>query len=335
MFLGPELAIRLYHGEVFAVESLLPQLPERTAKPRAEYDPQLGWVPAKGSIRITAEEAWTVGEDGLRSNGSGAALESSLLTDAPILAIGDSLTFGDEVLDHETWAAQLEVLKEQPVLNAGVFAYGVDQAFLRAQMLMPRYHPEVVLFAFFGDDINRAGYSYYSAWKPHFEWINDELVLRNVPVPRAGAPEPRFATLRAAFGYSFLANAVLTRVARRWWYYGTIKKVHMDGETVTVALLRRLDQIARNQGAHLIAVTIGVNGQIGNNARLPVVVKEARRHGIDVLDLAPEVDRLIASGREDMFLERGHYSKSMNGWVARRIAEHIGHPLPRHSATAQ
>jgi hypothetical protein len=36
-----------------------------------------------------------------------------------------------------------------------------------------------------------------------------------------------------------------------------------------------------------------------------------------------------------MFLERGHYSKSMNGWVARRIAEYIGHPLPRHSATAQ
>jgi hypothetical protein len=177
--------------------------------------------------------------------------------------------------------------------------------------------------------------SHYSAWKPYFEWVDDELVLRNVPVPRAGVPKPPYATLRAVLGYSFLANAVLKRVAPRWWHYGSIEKVHADGEAVTVALVRRLDQLARDQGARLVAITMGTNGRIGDNARLPMVVVEMRRHGIDVLDLAPDVDHLIASGREDLFLERGHYSKSMNGWVARRIAGHIGQRLLLHSAVTQ
>jgi hypothetical protein len=159
MFMAPEFALRLYHGELFSVESLLPQFPGRTTKPRADYDPQRGWVPAKGSIRRSAEEAWNVEENGLRSNGSVVASESLRLAGDPILAVGDSFTFGDEVLDHETWAAQLEMLTGRPVLNAGVFAYGVDQAFLHAQILMQRYDPEVVLFAFISNDIDRTEFS--------------------------------------------------------------------------------------------------------------------------------------------------------------------------------
>jgi hypothetical protein len=250
---------------------------------------------------------------------------------APILAIGDSFTFGDEVLDQETWPAQLETATGRPVLNGGVFAYGADQAFLRAQILMSSYTPEFVLLAFISDDINRTEFSYYSAWKPYFDLVDDELVLRNVPVPRTGNPKPPYARLRSVLGYSFLANAVFRRVIPRWWRYGSIEKAHGDGEAVTAALLRRLDQVARGRGARLVAITLGTNGRIRGNARLPTLAEEVRRDGIDVLDLAPDIARLIASGRDDMFLERGHYSPSMNGWVARRVADHIG--LRRSPAT--
>lgn len=57
----------------------------------------------------------------------------------PILAVGDSYTFGDEVSDWETWPAQLQKLSGRRVINGGVFGYGIDQAFLRARRLLSRY----------------------------------------------------------------------------------------------------------------------------------------------------------------------------------------------------
>lgn len=331
--LGAELVLRLYHAELFSFESLHPDFSRTSANPRAAYDPRLGWVPTKGRFLETADqEGWFVDEVGLRSNGSSSASDPSELADAPILALGDSFTFGDEVRDHETWPAQLEALTGQPVVNAGVFAYGVDQAFLRAQSLIARIRPGVVLFAFISDDINRAEFSYYWGWKPYFELIDDELALRNVPVPTNGAPEPRYGTLHSVLGYSFLANTVLWRMAPQWWYQGPIKRVHSEGEAVTVALLRDLDKLASDHGARLFAVTLGTNGQIGSNARLPAVVEEARRVGIDVIDLAPELSDPTGSEHEDMFLTRGHYTPRTNGLVARRIAEYIDH-LPIATST--
>ena len=64
-----------------------------------------------------------------------------------ILAVGDSFTFGDRVSDHETWPAQLERLTGRQVLNAGVFGYGVDQAYLRAVALLETYDTDLVVLA--------------------------------------------------------------------------------------------------------------------------------------------------------------------------------------------
>ena len=54
---------------------------------------------------------------------------------APILAVGDSFTFGDEVNDGQTWPAQLQLLTGRRVLNGGVSGYGFDQIVLRAEQL--------------------------------------------------------------------------------------------------------------------------------------------------------------------------------------------------------
>ena len=115
---GLELVLRVYHGTWLTFEPLIPKPWDRTrgADVHARYDLDLGWVP-RASGQWANGAKFSVGADGFRSNGA-----HTPPGDAPILAIGDSLTFGDEVGDQETWPAHLEALIDQRVLNAGVFA---------------------------------------------------------------------------------------------------------------------------------------------------------------------------------------------------------------------
>src|ERR1041384_48040 len=96
----------------------------------ATYDPMLGWVPSPGfsTKSFYRNRQLSITPDGLRSNGAPGVQ----LSGRPILAVGDSFTFGDEVADDETWPAHLEKLLQQRVLNGGVFAYGIDQMVLRS-----------------------------------------------------------------------------------------------------------------------------------------------------------------------------------------------------------
>ena len=164
---GPELLLRVYNGKLLNGENLLRE--NLTQTPRAEYDENLGWVPAKGHHFRPPQERSHVDEFGLRSNGPLSLSPNPKDSRDVILALGDSFTFGDRVSDHETWPAQLELLTGRQVLNGGVFAYGVDQVYMRAVALLETYDTDLVLLALINDDINRTELSYFSGWKPYFE----------------------------------------------------------------------------------------------------------------------------------------------------------------------
>jgi len=240
--------------------------------------------------------------------------------------VGDSFTFGDEVEDEESWPAQLEKILNKRVLNAGVGAYGVDQAFLRAEVLLDKYDPDVVILSLISDDINRTEYSNYPygrGWKPYFEYENGALVLKNVPVPESLAPRRhrRFQSVRHALGYSALADAVFDRLAPRWWRdLPLVEKVHHDGDRVSVDLLVRLDGLARSRRSRFVAVALATNGLVGNNARLPNLVKGAREKHVEVLDLSTELLEGQESALQKRFRPAGHYAPALNRWVAERIA---------------
>ena len=185
--LGMELALRVHNGTVFTFESLLDDSVPRARRmrrvARVQYDSTLGWTPTVGQ----SVSGWTANVDssGLRSNGRFIPAPGR-----PILAIGDSFTFGDEVADEETWVAGLERRLNKRVLNAGVSAYGIDQAVLRAERLLDQYQPDVVILSFVADDIDRTEFDYFPygrGWKPYFELVNGSLSLRNVPVPKRHA----------------------------------------------------------------------------------------------------------------------------------------------------
>ncbi len=314
--LALEGAVRLRRGTLFEFASA-------TARPRdgigrMQYDAGLGWTSRPGAFE--GDWRWSVDPEGFRRSGGSPAASQR-----PIITVGDSFTFGDEVADHETWAAHLETILDRRVLNAGAGAYGIDQAFLRAEGLLERRQPALVILAFISDDINRTEFSFYPwgrGWKPYFEREGDSLVLRNVPVPRE-PPRLRAEVLRQVLGYSQLADALLSRLAGQWWRgVPAIRKVHEDGDQVSALLLARLDSLARQHGARFLAVALPITGRIGGNERLPAVVEGARSRGVEVLDLTPAAAE-AGRDRAEWFMPGGHYSPAMNRWVAEQIGAHV------------
>jgi hypothetical protein len=311
-----EIGLRVHHGELLDFSSELPEVPDRLRLPRAAYDSLLGWVPAVGAHGRAGQESVTAAH--LRSNGPEPAA-----TDLRVLTVGDSFTFGDEVEDTATWPAQLGRQVGARVFNAGVFAYGIDQAVLRATVLFDTYRPDWVVLAFIRNDVNRAELSYYSAWKPYYTVEDGDLVLRNVPVPRTGPPTPRFDGLRKAFGYSLLASAISRRLLDRWWYYGSIVRVHDDGVEIAVRLVGRLDRLMEARGARLLVVGLAAGGRIGGNDGMTSILDRMAEEGVPVLNLVPGTEDMIAEGAADLYMPGGHYTPDFNRWVARQVGDYV------------
>jgi hypothetical protein len=184
----------------------------------ASFDPELGWVPKQA--------AWgdhiTILENGVRSNGDGEVRGGT----EPILAVGDSFTFGSKVADWETWPAQLEKITGRKVVNAGVFAYGIDQSFLRATRL-GRSQFSTVIFSFVPDDIRRCQLSEgWSSQKPYFDFNDGQLTLQNVPIPPP-SPPPKTSKLLVALEHSQLAHSVMERLFRNGGLEDTTHKSTM------------------------------------------------------------------------------------------------------------
>jgi len=290
-------------------------------KGRIEYHSRLGWIPSPG--KFGGSWVSNVNEFTFRSTGW-----DSSISDRPLLVVGDSFAFGDEVADDETWPSYLEQLTSKQVINAGVGAYGIDQAYLRAELLLRTYEPEVVILSFISDDINRTEYSYYPygrGWKPYFDLSDGVLQLRNVPVPESHINDVVGASiLRRALGYSYLSTRIFSKLTPHWWNRHKVdNRVHNDGEAISIELLKRLTTLARRQNSTFLAVALATNGRIGGNDRLQSLVSGARANGVTVLDLSPDILDLQSEQLEGLFESGGHYSPRMNRKVAKRIASFL------------
>ena len=129
---------------------------EREEAAHVSYDERLGWTHRPN---VTGSGGnFTVNGAGLRSK---REYSQTPLPDTLRIAIfGDSFALGAEVSDDETWGYQLEMKLNQAgirteVLNFGVGGYGMDQAFLRWQEAGRDYAPDMVIFGFQPENLNR------------------------------------------------------------------------------------------------------------------------------------------------------------------------------------
>jgi hypothetical protein len=218
---------------------------------RYVHDAQLGHVPRPGH----AAAGTTIEGDGLRGNGDKRAGEQ--VAGAPILAVGDSFTYGDEVNDGQTWPAQLQLITGRRVLNGGVSGYGFDQIVLRAEQLAAKYKPSAIVVSFIADDIRRTEMRrLWSADKPWFVIEDGKLVLRGQPVPPRADPRTTLSFWQWTLGYSFLFDFILRRLDLLHDWFGDHKRVHAPGigEHLACLLTARLAELQKMSGARVIVM---------------------------------------------------------------------------------
>ena len=154
------------------------------------YDEWLGWTFRPNSIRQGG--TFTINSSGFRSQRDYS--KSALADTLRIAVFGDSFTAGDDVSDDEVWGYLLErelneVGIRAEVLNFGVGAYGMGQAYLRWQQHGKSFAPDIVVFGLQPENLKRnvnvfrqllhpSGPAFS---KPRFASIDDELQLLNVP----------------------------------------------------------------------------------------------------------------------------------------------------------
>lgn len=279
----------------------------------AAYDPGLGWIPAEGISSATNVWGTTVEilRDGIRSNGQHDELDADADSEL-VVAVGDSFTFGDQVSDCETWPAVLERLSGRRVLNGGVFGYGMDQSFLRAAQLVEQYNVSTLVYSFMHDDVLRNELEERtSAAKPFFEVDREELVLRNVPVPRIGENAASVEGAKNLLAYSYLVHKLMMKWFPDFWLENRwrSKIAHSDGLKVGCLLLERLEHFAREKQIGLfVLIQYGEDGvsNVRQRADLDAVLKCLSDEATRVVDL-----RGVLSGIK--FDDSDQYARLFNG----------------------
>jgi len=166
---------------------------ERDSGHRFQYDSQLGWVNVPGFRGQTYGKRLTINSTGLRNREVAFEKPAGV---GRILVLGDSFAWGQGVADEDTFATILEKSladsgRKWEVINTAVSGWGTDQEYLYLQQTGFKYAPDIVVVSFYmGNDFeNNAFGLQYGLPKPFF--IDAELRLRNVPVPRPDNPSNR------------------------------------------------------------------------------------------------------------------------------------------------
>ena len=236
-----EIGLRAVDGWLFDWRNLVlgaRTVHGNTAQGRFAHDALVGYVPRPDGLRPTDEAPGV-----------------------PVLAVGDSYTYGEEVGDNETWPAHLQQLAHRRVLNAGVSGYGFDQTVLRAEQLAAARQPSAIVVAFIPDDIRRTEMRrLWGAEKPYFDFKGDGasggLVLRNVPVPPRPDPRTTLTFWQRTLGHSYLFDFVLRRLDLLYDWFGDHVRVHRpgDGERIACLLTERLRELQASSGARVLVL---------------------------------------------------------------------------------
>lgn len=289
------------------------------------YDAELGWAPkpnARGHDYIWGTTTTTL-EDGTRSNGDREVRNGS----EPILAVGDSFTWGEKVSDRETWPSQLEKLSGTRVVNGGVGGYGVDQSFLRARRLLDSNRFRTLIFSFIPGDIERGEKSVlYHMGKPYFDIKDGRVTQENVPVP---APNLTESGVLATLKDSVLVQVVLKRTfpnlledPQRPDQVRVLDE--QQGREVGCALFHELEEVTKSRGSQLIVLLQRHEAEtVANLTTAEYALSCLSDPATRVLDLKPALSKLETtdpSRYKRLYISNdGHMTAEGNEFVAREI----------------
>ena len=288
-----------------------------------QYDADLGWshIPnARIPDIYGADKSVTINAQGFRAN---REYPSSKPDDIyRIILLGDSYTFGYGVDDTETLSARIEA--KHPgveVINMGAGAYGIDQIYLWYKRDGARLEADLILWALFFDDFNRASRNRFWSghYKPKFLVRGDQLKLTNIPVPkkRIAAGDsmvtPSETALHAVknFAVTDIMTSVLSKVGLLNFQNQSLLEEGLD---ISHLLFRDLQSLTRERGCQLVFLDLPWYGfyPIDVNPwfieyynRLTAIFE---KENLEYINLHPAINDLPTQDRQTLFLEDGHYT---------------------------
>jgi hypothetical protein len=218
-----------------------------TINKAVEYDGLLGWR-LKSQIK---SPGFNTLDYGFRSNGDADAK----IQTGGVLAVGSSFTAGSEVVDDQSWPAQLKELTGWNVNNGGQGGYQADQIVLLAEQLLPLIRPQVIVVDLIPGTIIGTGYA-SSGWpKPYFTIENGDLVMHNSPVPHSEAVRSDHLDVKRYLGHFAVVDQFMAAFFANAWFTAdgnSFAPVSTDEVGVTCRLLERLKQKTDAAGVHVI-----------------------------------------------------------------------------------
>ncbi len=288
------------------------------------YDPELGW-----------EHIPNARVDDLYGPGLGVGINSQSLRaprDYPlavppgkvrVVCLGDSFTFGYGVALEKSWVHRLGELDPRlETINMGMGGYGIDQAFLWYLRDGVRFDQDVLLFAFVGEDFQRALEDDFLGYgKPRLVPEGEGLRVINTPVPR----------IPYLLGWVTRSWPVLRRL-RTVQLWSDIRRRGRSGEgtpgpgageleAITARIFAGLRQAAGEKGAVPVLVylpsTPDLQGE--TDGLRAMLARLGAGGGYHYLDLAGPVLLRGASARRLFLPGNLHYTEEGNELVARLL----------------
>ncbi len=229
-------------------------------------------------------------------------------------------------IDH-TWCQLLTTLDDRlQTINMGQGGYGIDQAYLWYERDGLPLQPDVHLFTFITADFWRMRQrSFHGYGKPFLTLRDGELVVENVPVPRAAFYAPwvaqnirSFERLRTVQ----LLRGVLPALAER------DLPSPREQRRVLLKVIERLSGLNRSQGSLLVVVLLPTEADAAPDPSHPLrrfLRRELAKREIVFLDLIAGMQSLPPRKLAGLFIQRGsgvhefaggHYSVEGNQYIA-------------------
>jgi hypothetical protein len=325
-FVGGELMLRVIKGELFStydVRHMNARLAELADDPMPshEYHPTLGFVPvanfddtvqhAAVMVKVTCDDqSFRISENEWGDQ------------EPRIIMLGDSYTFGAEVDNHETYPAYFERVINEPVINAGVQGFGMDQMILQLEELLENpdvARPEIVILTIIPDNVNRCGLRIREAHKPYFDVVDGKLKLRQVPVPKRSNSEPFY---KPVLGRSHLVHSIMKRAAPYWWAPGRYVREHDDYVQVCELLLVRFKELSEKYEFTPKFVVLGTNAPWFHREHVVPLFRKAIELEIDFIDLQLKMFRMYEEDKAAYrkLFRLWHCSPEGNEWIAQQVA---------------
>jgi lysophospholipase L1-like esterase len=299
-----------------------------------QYDEMLGWADKPNIEGVHVQKEWStqirINSKGLRDQEYEYKKPDGIKR---VVVLGDSFTWGYGVEEYERFTEVLEdtLLENWQVINLGNPAYGNDQELLIFENEGVKYNPDLVVVAFYMNDImDNLAIGDHDMPRPLFV-LNDDnkLILTNVPLPRKGEDNDdnvkENVTLFLSFrrfmshhshAYSFISDRIVSSpdllnffkkigiADKRTTSRGKYGFNHYNWN-LTKAILKEIDAVAKTNNAKTMIVIIPTREQVYKNRDLEIngaLIDFGKESNIPVLDLLPEF-REHAKNSEQLYFK--------------------------------